>query len=80
MTWRWARLQLPGAATAQVAEDLRRAMRAPGGDLATAALTIARIEYPTLDRDRYLRMLERMGDEAAARLGGPRRAKTRSAR
>jgi len=56
------------ARTAQVAEDLRRAMRAPGGDLATAALTIAQIEYPTLDRDRYLEMLERMGAEAAVRL------------
>ncbi|MEO7270808.1 MAG: transglutaminase-like domain-containing protein, partial [Vicinamibacterales bacterium] len=56
------------ARSAQVAEDLRRAMRAPGVDLATAALTIARIEYPTLDRDRYLTMLERMGAEAAVRL------------
>jgi len=56
------------ARSAQVAEDLRRAMRAPGTDLATAALTIARIEYPTLDRDRYLTMLERMGAEAAVRI------------
>ena len=56
------------ARTAQVAEELRRAMRTPGGDLAAAALTIARIEYPTLDRDRYLTMLERMGAEAAVRL------------
>jgi len=56
------------ARTAQVAEDLRRTMRAPGADLATPALTIARIEYPTLDRDRYVRMLERMGAEAAIRV------------
>ena len=32
------------ARTAKVADDLRLAMRTPGGDLATAALTIARIE------------------------------------
>jgi len=56
------------ARTAQVAEDLRKAMRAPGADLATPALAIALIEYPTLDRNRYLRMLERMGTEAAARV------------
>jgi regulator of sirC expression with transglutaminase-like and TPR domain len=56
------------ARPAQVAEDLRQAMRTPGPDLATAALTIARIEYPTLDCDRYLRLLERMGAEAAARV------------
>jgi regulator of sirC expression with transglutaminase-like and TPR domain len=56
------------ARTTELAEELRRAMRAPGGALAPAALTIARIEYPTLDRGRYMSMLERMGDDAAGRL------------
>jgi len=52
----------------EVAGDLRRALSAPGGDLAAAALAIARIEYPSLDSARYLRVIERMGEEASARI------------
>jgi regulator of sirC expression with transglutaminase-like and TPR domain len=55
--------------TAQVARELERSMNAPGEDLAPAALAIARIEYPSLDASRYVATLERMGDEASARLG-----------
>ena len=36
--------------------------------LAPAALAIARMEYPQLDASRYLRTLDRMGDDAADRL------------
>jgi regulator of sirC expression with transglutaminase-like and TPR domain len=51
-----------------MAGDLRRAMSAPGGDLAAAVLTIARIEYPCLDPAPYLRLIEKMGKEASARI------------
>ena len=40
----------------------------PDIDLSTAALYIAQIEYPDLDVDRYLRILESMGAEVAQRL------------
>ena len=43
-------------------------MNAPGGDLASAALAIARVEYPSLNPGPYLATLDRMGEEAAARL------------
>jgi regulator of sirC expression with transglutaminase-like and TPR domain len=43
-------------------------MSTPGGDLAAAELTIARIEYPSLDAGRYLGIIERMGEEASARI------------
>jgi regulator of sirC expression with transglutaminase-like and TPR domain len=56
------------ARTTQMAGDLRRAMTTPGGDLAAAVLTIARIEYPSLDPEPYLRTIERMGQEASARI------------
>ena len=46
----------------------RRAMSTPGGDLAAAVLTIARIEYPSLDAGRYLGIIERMGEVALARI------------
>ena len=52
----------------QLAADLRRAMGTPGGDLAAAVLTIARIEYPSLDATRYLGIIERMGEVALARI------------
>jgi regulator of sirC expression with transglutaminase-like and TPR domain len=48
--------------------DLRRAMSAPGGDLAAPVLTIARIEYPCLEPEPYLRIIETMGAEASARI------------
>ena len=43
--------------------------RSPEPDLATAALLIARLEYPRLDASRYLDRLDRMGRAAAERLG-----------
>ena len=54
--------------SAQVAADLERAVDAPGDDLATAALAIARVEYPALDPDAYIDAIDRMGDDAAARV------------
>jgi regulator of sirC expression with transglutaminase-like and TPR domain len=56
------------ARTSRMAGDLRRAMSTPGGDLAAAVLTIARIEYPYLDPEPYLRIIERMGEEASTRI------------
>ena len=61
--------------TAQVAADLQSAMNAGGEELATAALTLARVEYPSLDIGAYLEQLTRMGQEASeriARAGGDR--------
>ncbi len=55
---------------AEVSAALQAAMDAPGNDLAPAALAIARVEYPSLDPGPYLAMLDRMGAEAAARIGG----------
>lgn len=57
------------ARTAQVAADLERAMNAPGDDLAPAAFAIARVEYPALDALPYLNRLDRMGEQAAMRIG-----------
>jgi regulator of sirC expression with transglutaminase-like and TPR domain len=54
--------------TAQVVRELDRAMNTPGEDLAPAALAIARIEYPSLDAGHYLSALDRMGNDAAARV------------
>jgi regulator of sirC expression with transglutaminase-like and TPR domain len=54
----------------QVAADLEKAMNAPGEDLAPAALTIARVEYPSLDVEGYLDAIHRMGDTAADRVTG----------
>jgi regulator of sirC expression with transglutaminase-like and TPR domain len=56
------------ARTGQVADELQKAMDAPGDDLAPAALAIARVEYPSLDAKPYLARLDRMGQEAAARI------------
>jgi len=44
-------------------------MNAPGEDLALAALAISRVEYPSLENGPYLALLDRMGDEAASRVG-----------
>ena len=52
----------------QVAADLEKAVDAPGDDLAPAALAIARVEYPSLDTRGYLDAIDRMGDEAGARV------------
>ena len=54
--------------TGEVAAELQKAMNAPGGDLASAALAIARVEYPSLNPGPYVATLDRMGEEAAARL------------
>ncbi|MEQ1573293.1 MAG: transglutaminase-like domain-containing protein [Vicinamibacterales bacterium] len=47
-----------------LADALVEASNAPGTWLAHAALVIARIEYPRLDAEPYLVMLDRMGDAA----------------
>ena len=52
----------------QVADDLAKAMSAPGEALAPAALAIARVEYPSLDVRGYLDLIDRMGDAAAGRV------------
>ena len=36
-------------------------MNAPGEDLAPAALAIAKVEYPSLEAEPYLALLDRMG-------------------
>jgi regulator of sirC expression with transglutaminase-like and TPR domain len=54
--------------TGEVAAELQKAMNAPGGDLASAALAIARVEYPSLNPGPYVATLDRMGEEAAARM------------
>jgi regulator of sirC expression with transglutaminase-like and TPR domain len=45
-------------------DALTEATNAPGTGLAAAALVIARIEYPHLDPDRYLVLLDGLGDAA----------------
>jgi len=45
-------------------EAITAAANAPGGSLAQAALVIARVEYPRLDPEPYLAMLDAMGDAA----------------
>jgi hypothetical protein len=45
-------------------EAITSAANAPGGSLAQAALVIARVEYPRLDPEPYLAMLDAMGDAA----------------
>lgn len=54
--------------TAEVAAALQKAMDGSGDDLASAALAIARVEYPSLDSGPYIALLDRMGEEAAARM------------
>jgi regulator of sirC expression with transglutaminase-like and TPR domain len=58
----------------QVAAELEQAMNTPGEDLAPAALAIARVEYPSLHTAPYIELLDRMGEEAAARIGPPGRS------
>jgi regulator of sirC expression with transglutaminase-like and TPR domain len=52
----------------QITETLLAALQEPGESLAVAALTIARVEYPSLDPAPYLQRLERMGEAAEGRL------------
>jgi regulator of sirC expression with transglutaminase-like and TPR domain len=54
----------------EVASELERAINAPGAELGPATLTLARIEYPALEPQRYLDRLQAMGERAAQRLGG----------
>jgi regulator of sirC expression with transglutaminase-like and TPR domain len=56
---------------AQVAIELEQAMNTPGEDLGPAALAIAKVEYPSLEAAPYLELLDRMGEEASARIGPP---------
>jgi regulator of sirC expression with transglutaminase-like and TPR domain len=60
------------ARTGQVAADLQAAMNAGGEELAAAALTIARIEYPSLDVAAYVDELSCLGQEAAERVAHAR--------
>ena len=55
----------------QVAAQLEQAMNLPGEELATAALAIARVEYPALETAPYLDMLDMLGEQAARRVGRP---------
>ena len=48
--------------------DLDAALRAQSIDLARAALIIARLEYPALEADPYVQRLDRLGDQARARV------------
>lgn len=48
----------------ELVDALVAATNSPGPGLAEAALVIARIEYPKLDTERYLRMLDAMGHAA----------------
>ena len=50
-------------------EKFAQVARSPDPDLATAALLIARLEYPRLDASHYLDRLDRMGRAATERLG-----------
>lgn len=54
----------------EVATELERALNASGAELGPASLTIARIEYPALEPQRYLDLLDEMGERAVQRLGG----------
>ena len=56
------------ARSALASSELLQAVNEPGQAIAPAALAIARVEYPALDRDPYLERLERMGEAAAARV------------
>jgi regulator of sirC expression with transglutaminase-like and TPR domain len=51
-------------------DDLERALRAPGQQIAPAALLLARLEYPALDPQPYLRQLAEFGTQATVRLEG----------
>lgn len=46
-------------------------MNTSGEDLSAPALAIARIEYPALDPKKYIERLDRMGEDARARLRNP---------
>ncbi len=52
------------ASRRELAEALQAAANAPDGTLAPSALVIARLEYPRLDPERYLAVLDGLGDGA----------------
>ena len=56
-----------------ITEELLAAFRhvalSPDPDLAVAALMIARVAYPRLEAQPYLEQLDRLGREAAERVG-----------
>ncbi len=54
-----------------MAAQLEQAMNLPGEDLATAALAIARVEYPALETAPFIELLDRLGEQAARRIGQP---------
>jgi regulator of sirC expression with transglutaminase-like and TPR domain len=58
------------AVTEPLIDELERALRAPGPQIAPAALLLARLEYPQLDPQPYLRQLVDFGTQAAVRLEG----------
>ena len=45
-------------------DGLQAAVNAPFGSLAPAALVIAKLEYPNLEAERYMAMLDALGDSA----------------
>ena len=55
--------------SAEFVKRFTSVVRAPGPDLATAALMVARLEYPRLDASRYLDQLDQMGAAARTRVG-----------
>jgi len=61
-----------------VVADFEAALADDPVDVAKAALVIARIEYPTLDAAPSIDALERLGERAAARLGGAAAISVRS--
>ena len=60
--------------TSEFIHKFTQVAKSPDPDLATAALLIARLEYPRLDASRYLARLDAMGAAAAERLDGARSA------
>jgi regulator of sirC expression with transglutaminase-like and TPR domain len=54
--------------TRQLIDDFREAATGPAGNVAEAALLIARLEYPRLDVGAYLHRLDDMGAAAATRV------------
>jgi regulator of sirC expression with transglutaminase-like and TPR domain len=56
--------------TQELVTELQRALDAPGEELAPAALLLARLEYPHLDPEPWLRQIAGFGAQATVRLEG----------